>query len=56
MPHCGDVERKLGDIFVMNCVVYDLFQTILGLSDQKRYALMGNVARSRDVTNLYSLV
>jgi len=40
----------------MNCVIYDLFQTILGLSDQKRYALMRNVARSRDVTNLCSLV
>jgi hypothetical protein len=40
----------------MNCAIYDLFQTILGLSDQKRYALMRNVARSRDVKNVCSLV
>jgi len=40
----------------MKCVIYDFFQTILELSDQKRYALMQNVARSRDVTNLCSLV
>jgi len=42
--------------FVMNCVIYYLFQTILGLSDQKRYAVMKKIALSRDVTNLCSLV
>jgi hypothetical protein len=52
MSCCGDVEEN----FVINCLIYCLFKKILGLSDQKIYVLMWNVACSRDITNLHKFL